>query len=119
MARRILVVDDHRDGAESLARLLQVMGHETAVAYDGLAAVSVAETFRPEVVLLDLGLPGIDGCDAARRIRAEPWGKEMVLIAATGWGQRERTREAGFDHHMIKPVDLGELQNLLANPKPS
>lgn len=114
MPRRILVVDDHRDGAESLARLLQVMGHETAIAYDGLTAVAIAESFRPDVVLLDLGLPGLDGCDAARRIRAEPWGKKMVLIAATGWDQRERAHEAGFDHHMVKPVDLGELAKLLA-----
>ena len=113
MPRRILVADDHRDGAESLARLLQVMGHEIAIGYDGLAAVAVDESYRPEVVLLDLGLPGLDGYDAARRIRSEPWGTEMVLIAVTGWSQTERTQAAGFDHPMVKPVDLDELTKLL------
>jgi len=117
MSHRILVVDDNRDSAESLARLLQLMGHETAIAYDGLSAVDSAETFHPEVVLLDLGLPGLDGYEVARRIRAQQWGKDMTLIAATGWGQaedRRRSREAGFDHHMVKPVDLHELEKVMA-----
>jgi CheY-like chemotaxis protein len=116
MPRRVLVVDDNRDSAESLARLLELMGHQTAIAYDGPSAVDSAEAFRPEVVLLDVGLPGLDGYEVVRRIRAHSWGKDMTLIAATGWGQaedRRRSREAGFDHHMVKPVDLGELGKLL------
>jgi CheY-like chemotaxis protein len=115
MPRRVLVVDDNRDSAESLARLLELMGHQTAIAYDGPSAVDSAEAFRPEV-LLDVGLPGLDGYEVVRRIRAHSWGKDMTLIAATGWGQaedRRRSREAGFDHHMVKPVDLGELGKLL------
>ncbi len=113
---RILIVDDNRDNAESLARLLQLMGYETAIAYDGVSAVDSAETFRPFAVLLDLGLPGLDGYEVARRIRAQSWGKDVTLVAATGWGSaddRRRSREAGFDHHMVKPVDLDELAKLL------
>jgi CheY-like chemotaxis protein len=116
VSHRILIVDDNRDNAESLARLLQLMGHEIAVAYDGPAAVDCAETFRPAVVLLDLGLPGLDGYEVARRIRARPDGKDVTLIAATGWGavdDRRRSREAGFDHHMVKPIDLDELEKIL------
>jgi DNA-binding response OmpR family regulator len=116
MNHRILVVDDNRDNAESLARLLQLMGHETAIAYDGLSAVDSVDAFRPEIVLLDVGLPGLDGYEVARRIRAQSWGKDMTLIAVTGWGQaedRRRSREAGFDHHMVKPVDFGELGKVL------
>lgn len=116
MSRRILVVDDNHDSAESLARLLQLMGHEIAIAYDGLSAMDSAQAFLPEVVLLDVGLPGLDGYEVARRIRAEPWGKTMTLIAATGWGQaedRRRSRAAGFDYHMVKPVDLDELGKVL------
>jgi DNA-binding response OmpR family regulator len=97
--------------------LLQVSGHETHAAHDGLEAVAAAERFRPEVVLLDIGLPSLNGYDAARRIRAQPWGKDMVLIALTGWGQeadRIKSKEAGFDLHMVKPVDLDALMGLLA-----
>jgi CheY-like chemotaxis protein len=109
-------VDDNRDSAESLSRLLQLMGHKTMIAYDGPSGVDCAEQFHPEVALLDLGLPGIDGYELARRIRATPWGTTVVLIAATGWGaanDRRRSREAGFDHHMVKPIDLDELERLL------
>jgi CheY-like chemotaxis protein len=116
MPRRILVVDDNRDSADSLARLLELMGHQTTIAYDGPSAVASAEEFRPEVMLLDVGLPGLDGYEVARRIRAQPWGKDITLIAATGWGQpedRRRSREAGFDHHMVKPVDLDDLGKFL------
>lgn len=116
MPRRVLVVDDNRDSADSLARLLQLMGHETSIAYDGPAAVETAETFHPDVILLDVGLPGFDGNEAARRIRAQEWGKGILLIAATGWGQpedRRRSREAGFDHHMVKPIALDELTKFL------
>jgi CheY-like chemotaxis protein len=117
MPRRILVVDDNRDSADSLARLLELMGgHETAISYDGPSAVEKAEEYRPEVVLLDVGLPGIDGYEVCRRIRANEWGKSILLIAATGWGQpedRRKSREAGFDHHLVKPIDLDELVKFL------
>ncbi|HYQ91509.1 MAG TPA: PAS domain S-box protein, partial [Candidatus Competibacteraceae bacterium] len=114
---RLLVADDNKDAATSLSLLLQMTGHEVAIAYDGLEAVDKAATFRPDVVLLDLGMPKLDGYEAARRIRAQPWGKEMILIAVTGWGQdgdRRRTQEAGFDYHLVKPVDPDVLEKLLA-----
>jgi CheY-like chemotaxis protein len=116
-ARRILVVDDNRDSAESLALLLKLIGHETHTAHDGDAAVEAAAALRPDVVLLDIGLPKLNGNDAARRIREKAWGKGIVLIALTGWGQeedRQRSREAGFNAHMVKPVDLAALTKLLA-----
>jgi CheY-like chemotaxis protein len=118
VARRILVVDDNADSAESLTMLLQVSGHETHTAHDGLEAVAAAERFRPEVALLDIGLPRLNGYDAARRIREQPWGKDMVLVALTGWGQdedRRKSKEAGFDLHMVKPVDLEILMRRLAS----
>jgi PAS domain S-box-containing protein len=115
--RRFLVVDDNADSAHSLSMLLQLSGNETSTAYDGIEAVQVAESFRPDIVLLDIGLPKMSGHDAARRIRAQPWGQNMVLIALTGWGQEEdrrKSKEAGFDHHMVKPVDYSALMTLLA-----
>jgi PAS domain S-box-containing protein len=115
--RRILVVDDNPDSAASLAMLLQISGNETHTAHDGLEALAAAERFRPDVVLLDIGLPQLNGYDACRRIRAEPWGKTMVLIALTGWGQEEdrrKSKDAGFDAHLVKPVDYGALMELLA-----
>jgi signal transduction histidine kinase len=117
-SRRILVVDDERISATSLGRLLKIMGHEIRTAHDGLEAVGVVETFRPDVVLLDINLPKMNGYDAARRIRQQPWGQGMVLIALTGWGQeadRQRARDAGFDHHLVKPVDAATLTQLLAS----
>jgi CheY-like chemotaxis protein len=117
--RRVLVAEDNRDSADSLAMMLQLLGHETAVARNGRQAVELAETFRPEVILLDIGLPELTGHEAARRIRAQPWGREMTLIALTGWNQEEdrhRSREAGFDHHLVKPIDSATLQALLAEP---
>ncbi|MDZ4343496.1 MAG: ATP-binding protein [Candidatus Binatia bacterium] len=117
-ARRILVVDDNRVSADSLARLLQLTGNETHTAYDGLKAVEAAATLRPDVVLLDIGLPKLNGYEAARKIREEPWGKKMVLVALTGWGQdedRQKSREAGFNGHMVKPIDHAELMKLLAS----
>jgi DNA-binding response OmpR family regulator len=115
---RLLIVDDLTDSADSLAMLLTMMGHEVHTAYDGEEALVAAEKFRPEVVLLDIGMPKLSGCDACRRIRRQPWGKGMHLVALTGWGQeddRRRTEEAGFDRHMVKPVDLAELMELLAS----
>lgn len=114
--RRVLVVDDNEDAATSLSMLLEVTGHETQTAYDGVEALAAAATFRPDVVLLDLGMPKLNGYEAARWLREQPWGKHMTLIAVTGWGQesdQRRTQEAGFDHHLVKPVDPAMLENLL------
>jgi PAS domain S-box-containing protein len=115
--RRILVVDDNRDAADCLTMMLQMMGHETHTAYDGLEAVQAAATFRPEIVLLDIGLPKMNGYEVARHIRQQPWGESLALIAQTGWGQEEdkrRALEAGFDHHLTKPVNAVALEKLLA-----
>jgi signal transduction histidine kinase/CheY-like chemotaxis protein len=114
---RILVVDDNRDGADSLADMLGLMGGDTRTAYDGEEAVAAAVEFRPDVILLDIGLPKLNGYEACRRIRAQANGRKVVLIAQTGWGQvedRQRTHEAGFDHHLVKPVDPAALMKLLA-----
>ncbi len=115
--RRVLIVDDNVDSAESLADLLGIAGHEVRTAHDGLAGVAAAESFRPDVVVMDLGMPRLNGYEAARRIRAEPWGAAAVLVAQTGWGSaddRRKTRDAGFDHHMVKPVDPAAMLKLLA-----
>jgi CheY-like chemotaxis protein len=117
-ARRILVVDDNLDAAESLALLLRLRGHDVREVHDGPAAVREASTFRPDAVLLDIGLPGMSGYEVAERIRAEAWSRAAVLVAVTGWGQeadKRRSREAGIDHHLTKPVDLARLDELL-NP---
>ncbi len=114
--RRILVVDDNVDAADSLSLLLQRQGHDVRTAYHGLEAVDVAGAFSPEIVLLDIGLPTIDGIEVARRMRALPEGHRMVIIALTGWSQdetRRRTEAAGFDHHFAKPVDFPTLTRLL------
>jgi signal transduction histidine kinase len=117
-SRRILVVDDHRASADGLGKLLQIRGHEIRTVYDGREAVEMADEFRPNVVLLDIGLPEMNGYDVARALRQQPWGQGMVLIALTGWGQeadRHRAQEAGFDHHLVKPVDPSALLHLLAS----
>jgi CheY-like chemotaxis protein len=114
---RILAVDDNRDAADTLALILRMMGHETQMAYDGMEALQAAATFRPDVVLLDIGLPKMNGYEAARHIRVQPWGKGMALIALTGWGQEEdkrRALQAGFDHHLTKPLEPAALEKLLA-----
>ncbi len=114
--RRVLIADDNRDGAESLALVMTVFGCEVRTAYDGASAVRAAESFQPEVVFLDLGMPGMDGFEAARRIRSLPGGDATVLIALTGWGQdrdRQRTSEAGFDAHLVKPVDPLSMRSFL------
>jgi len=115
--QRILIVDDNRDAATSLSMLLKLVGHETETAHDGREAFDAAESYRPNVMLLDIGLPKMNGYDVCRRIREQPWGKTMVLVALTGWGQdddRRQSKDAGFDHHMVKPLDLAELTKLLA-----
>lgn len=116
VSHRILVVDDNRDAAESMKVLLRLMGAEVAIAFDGLEALEVAARFRPEVVLLDIGMPKLHGYDTARRFRAEDWGREIVIVALTGWGREEdrrRGEEAGFDGHLVKPVHVSALRELL------
>jgi CheY-like chemotaxis protein len=116
MRRRVLVVDDNAAALDTLALMLEVLGHEVRTAHDGSEAITRAEEFRPEVVLMDLGMPNVDGYAAAREIRARAWGREVLLVATTGWGQeddRRRTREAGFDHHLVKPVDADNLRRIL------
>jgi two-component system, response regulator len=115
---RLLVVDDNNDAATSLSKMLRILGYETRTAFDGVAGLEAAAEFRPDVVLLDIGMPKMNGYDVARCIRQQPWGNDMVLIAVTGWGQaedRQRTSEAGFDHHLVKPVDTAALATLLAS----
>ena len=115
-ARRILIVDDSRDGGESLAMLLRVLGAEVALAHSGRDALECVDTFRPDVVVLDIGMPGMDGYEVARRIRSNPANGHISLIALTGWGQdedRKRSVAAGFNHHLVKPADIEQLRQLL------
>jgi PAS domain S-box-containing protein len=119
--RRILIVDDNENAAHILAMLLKALGNDVQTAFDGLSAIELAERFRPDVVLLDIGMPNMNGYEAARHIRQQPWGKSIVLAALTGWGQEDdkrRTREAGFDHHFVKPLDPAVLQRFLAECEP-
>ncbi|MDQ6620698.1 MAG: ATP-binding protein [Pseudomonadota bacterium] len=116
-ALRLLVVDDNRDAADTLCVLLQMLGHEARVAYDGESALDEAQDYRPDMVLLDIGMPKADGYVVARRIRKQPWGKGTVLVATTGWGQssdKEQARQAGFNHHLVKPIDLDALNRILS-----
>jgi CheY-like chemotaxis protein len=117
---RILIADDNRDAADSLAVVLSVGGHEVRTAYDGQQALEVAESFQPELALLDIGMPRMNGYDAARAIRARPFGDDIVLVALTGWGQpedKQRSKLAGFDHHLVKPVDPSVLDRLLSGAR--
>ncbi len=117
VSRRVLVVDDNTDNAELLKILLEEEGHETFMAHDGVEGLAAAERLRPDVVLMDLGLPRIDGFDACRRIREQPWGKRILMIAITGWGQdvdRRKSQEAGFDHHLVKPVEASDISALMS-----
>lgn len=114
--RRLLVVDDNRDAAETMSMLLQMWGHEVVFAYDGPSALEAAEQWQPEAVFLDIGLPGMDGYEVAERLRELPQAKDAVLIAITGYGQdddRVRSRRAGIDHHLVKPVAPDALRNLI------
>lgn len=114
--RRILLVDDNSDSAESLALLLGYQGYEVRTAGDGPAAIETARSFRPEAVFLDIGLPGMDGYEVARRLRAEPALEGVLLIAMTGYGREEDVRQAmesGFNHHLVKPIDFAALEALL------
>ena len=116
--RRILIVDDNLDSADSLAMLLEITGNKTYMAHDGVEAIEAIEKYRPEVVLLDIGLPKLDGHEVCRHVRQQPWGKDIVMIALTGWGQeddRRKSEEAGFNGHLVKPVDYDRLLELLSS----
>jgi PAS domain S-box-containing protein len=113
---RVLVADDNHDAATLLGMVIKMMGHELVIAHDGQEAVTLAEAHRPDLVLMDLGMPRMNGYEAVRSIRQQPWGKSMTIVALSGWGQHEdkrRTREAGFDHHLVKPIDPDTLQGVL------
>ena len=114
---RVLVVDDNRDSADTLALLLELMGHETRTAHDGPAALEAGDAFRPEAVLLDIGLPKLNGYEVCRRMRQRDWGQGCLLLALTGWSSPEdqqRAREAGFDRHLVKPVEEPLLREVIA-----
>ena len=115
--KRILVTDDNQDAANSVAMLLRLSGHEVETAYDGIKAVQKAESYQPDIMLLDIGLPGMNGYDVCRSIRQQPWGKSIRIVALTGWGQdqdRRTAREAGFDDHLVKPVDPQTLRQAIS-----
>jgi PAS domain S-box-containing protein len=120
--RRVVIADDNVDAARSLAQVLELAGYVTHVAHDGLAAIEMADVLHPEVLLLDIGMPKLNGYDTARLIRRQPWSRQSVLVAITGWGQvedRARAREAGFDLHLTKPVDPDELVRVLQQTPPA
>lgn len=113
---RILIAEDNRDSADSLKTLLEALGYEAQVAYDGESAVRAAAAQRPDVILMDIGLPGLNGHDAAQQIRLQNPGMEVLIVALTGWGQesdRKRSAAAGIDHHLVKPLDLELLKEIL------
>jgi CheY-like chemotaxis protein len=117
---RLLVVDDNHDAADSLAMLLRLQGHEVRVAHSGPAALEMSKTFTPDLIFLDIGMPGMDGYEVARRMRQQPGLEKVVLAALTGWGQQEdrrRTAEAGFDHHLVKPPEPKAVEELLGTIK--
>lgn len=117
---RILVVDDNRDAADTLGMFLRAKGHDVRIAYDGVEGVGAALAFKPQVVLLDIGLPKLFGYDVARELR-EKFGQSVLIVAITGYGQEEdrrRSKEAGIDYHFTKPIDLLELERLFAAPRP-
>lgn len=119
--RRVLVVDDNEDSAVTLGKMLQIMGSEVRMARDGLEAIDVASQFQPEIIFMDVGMPHLNGYDATRRIRTEPWGREIVIVALTGWGQQEDIRQslaAGCTTHIVKPVDFAALGKLMSGAAP-
>jgi CheY-like chemotaxis protein len=119
---KVLVADDNEDAVESAAMILSLNGNDVKLASDGLEAVEAADRYRPDVVLLDIGMPKLNGFEACRRIRSEPWGRDMLVVAVTGWGQEEdrrRTAEAGFDAHFTKPVDFASVMALIGQRRAS
>jgi CheY-like chemotaxis protein len=113
---RILIAEDNRDAADSLKTLLEALGYHAQIAYDGESAVRIAAVWRPDAVIMDIGLPGISGYDAARQIRAQQPGGRMLIVALTGWGQetdRLQSAAVGIDHHLVKPLDLAVLRRIL------
>ena len=120
VSRRVLVVDDNADSADALALLLRLDGHLVETAHDGRRAVELAERFQPDAILLDLGMPGMNGYEVCEEIRSLPWGASVLMVAQTGWGQaqdRARTLEAGFDAHLTKPIDPDAVQEMLVTLK--
>jgi CheY-like chemotaxis protein len=116
---RTLVVDDNRDSADTLAMMIELLGHQVKRAYDPHEVEAIVEAYRPEIVFLDVGMPGLSGYDLARVLRAREDGDNMLLVAVTGWGQpedRKRTREAGFDRHLVKPVELDDIRAICLDP---
>jgi CheY-like chemotaxis protein len=119
--RVVLVADDNQDGAVMLGDLLELLGHEVHIVHDGAEAVARAEILRPELILMDVGMPKLNGLDATRQIRARPWGGEPFIIALTGWGQesdRARSREAGCNAHLVKPISIDQLEKVFAELPP-
>lgn len=119
--RRVLIADDNVDAAMSLAMLLELLGHEVMTVHDGVDAVAAAQSFAPEFIFMDIGMPNVDGIEATRRIRALPLTSQPVVVALTGWGQqsdRERSRAAGIDHHLVKPIELDAIRALMEGPAP-
>jgi CheY-like chemotaxis protein len=115
--RRVLIVDDNEDAAMTMAMLIEELGAETCVAYDGVGGLQAAAEFLPDVVLLDIGMPGMNGYETCRRLRVEPFGQAIVIAALTGWGQEKDKRmalESGFDLHLVKPVDPSVLKRILS-----
>jgi len=120
--RRVLIADDNKDAADSLGILLEIDGHEVRVAHGGHAALALAQAFRPDFALLDIGMPDLNGYEVATALRKESWGKKIQLIALTGWGEesdRRQSQAAGFDRHLTKPVDLDELCAVLRYTPPA
>ena len=116
-SRRVLIADDNVDAAMSLGMLLELLGHEVLTVHDGVQAVAAAQSFAPEFIFMDIGMPNVDGIEATRRIRALSLPVQPVVVALTGWGQqsdRDRSRAAGFDHHLVKPIELDAIRALMS-----
>jgi CheY-like chemotaxis protein len=119
---KVLVVDDNHDAATSLSMLVSLLGHDVRTGFDGVQALDLAGEFHPDLVLLDLGMPRMDGYEACRKLREQPWGAEAVVVAVTGWGRdddRRKTQLAGFDQHLVKPVAPDAMFNILSKLQPN
>jgi CheY-like chemotaxis protein len=112
-----VIVDDNRPALDTLHAVVERLGHDVRVANDGREAIKIAKDFLPDAIIMDIGMPQMDGHQAARLIRGQPWGKNVLLVALTGWGQdddKRRTKDAGFDHHLVKPADPSQIAKLLS-----